>query len=183
MPSVLADPPRVCLRLEAASTPQSRRARASTADVAPDDLPLRPGEAPMPADRPGRLPESLVGIRLLVVDDDEETLELFAAALGACGAEVSTATSATEALRVLETRGADVVVSDIAMPGGDGYWLVREIRRMGDERLSRVPVVAVTAYGREHSPARALAAGFALHLQKPVDPEVLCRTVAALAGR
>ena len=122
-------------------------------------------------------------MRVLVVDDDEDTLELFAAALMACGAEVNTASRAPDALQLLAEWPADVVLSDIAMPGGDGYWLVREIRRLSDARLSSVPVMAVTAYGREHSRARALAGGFVEHLQKPVDPEVLCRTVAKAAGR
>jgi CheY-like chemotaxis protein len=125
----------------------------------------------------------LNGLRVLVVDDDEDTMELFAAVLAACGADVSTAPRALEALSRLANRPADVVLSDIAMPGGDGYWLVREIRQLADALVRGVPVVAVTAFGHEHSRARTLSAGFADHLQKPVDPEVLCRTVARAAGR
>jgi CheY-like chemotaxis protein len=87
-----------------------------------------------------------------------------------------------EARLVPEVR-PDVVLSDIAMAGEDGYWLAREIRRLPDAALSGVPIVAVTAYGREHSRARVLAAGFVDHLQKPVDPAILCQTVAKAAGR
>jgi CheY-like chemotaxis protein len=122
-------------------------------------------------------------VRVLIVDDDEDTLQLFAAVLIACGADVSTATRAPEALARLAAGLVDVVLTDIAMPGGDGYWLVGEIRKLGDVRMSRIPVVAVTAYGREHSRGRALAAGFTEHLHKPVDPEALCRAIADTVGR
>jgi CheY-like chemotaxis protein len=101
-------------------------------------------------------------------------------------ASVTAAASADEALVAVAAAGPggfDVVLSDIAMPGGDGYWLVREIRQLADALVRSVPVVAVTAFGREHSRARTLSAGFADHLQKPVDPEVLCQTVARAAGR
>jgi CheY-like chemotaxis protein len=139
------------------------------------------GPAPGPA-RP-RLPRVLQGVRVLVVDDNEDTAALFAAALTTCGAEVETANNAPDALRQLASRGADVVVSDIAMPGADGFWLVGEIRRLTDDRLRNVPVVAVTAFGREYTRARTLAAGFVDHLEKPLDPEVLCLTVARARRR
>lgn len=138
-------------------------------------------DAPVP--RPSRLSRNLAGLTILVVDDDEATLEFFAAALTACGAAVTTATTASDAARLTPEIQPDVVLSDIAMAGQDGYWLAQEIRRLPDEALSRVPIVAATAYGREHSRARVLAAGFADHLQKPVDPELLCRAVARAAGR
>jgi CheY-like chemotaxis protein len=94
-----------------------------------------------------------------------------------------TANRADEALRVLAAQRVDVVVSDIAMPGGDGYWLIDQVRRLPDPRFSSIPVVAITAYGREHSRARVLAAGFADHLQKPIDPAVLCQAIASAVGR
>ena len=138
---------------------------------------------PVRQTRPSRLPSSLVGLRVVVVDDDEDTVELFAAALSACGATVTTATNAAQALDLVTQVRPDVVLSDIAMARGDGYWLVGEIKRLSDEALRRIPVVAATAFGREHSHERVRAAGFADHLQKPVDPEVLCRTIARAAGR
>jgi CheY-like chemotaxis protein len=120
---------------------------------------------------------------VLVVDDDEDTVQLFATALAACGADVVTATSAAEALRAIASQAPDVVVTDIAMPGADGYWLVSEIRQLEDVRARTVPVLAVTAFGQEHFRGRVLAAGFADHLEKPVDPEVLCLAVARARGR
>jgi CheY-like chemotaxis protein len=120
---------------------------------------------------------------VLVVDDDQDTTELFAAALQACGADVVTRTSAPEALRLLAAGLPDVVVTDIAMPGADGYWLVNEIRQLADVRARTLPVVAVTAFGREHVRAQVLAAGFVDHLLKPVEPEDLCAAVARAMGR
>ena len=130
-----------------------------------------------------RLPLLLGCVRVLVVDDDEDAVELFALALTACGADVVTASDATEAIGILAGMMPDVVLSDIAMPGADGYWLLREIRELSDVRARILPVVAVTAFGREHVRARALAAGFFEHLEKPVDPEVLCRAIARAANR
>jgi CheY-like chemotaxis protein len=125
----------------------------------------------------------LAGLRVLVVDDDEDTADLFATALTACGAEVVTATSAAEALRLLVAGTPDVVLTDIAMPGADGYWLLREIRQLTDASARAVPVLAVTAFGREHFRTRVMAAGFTDHLEKPVDPEALCLAVARARGR
>src|SRR5215467_14168718 len=129
------------------------------------------------------LPDVLHGVRVLVVDDEEDTVDLFAAALAACGAEVVTATSAPEALGLVTLRSPAVVVSDIAMPGTDGYWLVREIRQLTDERLRTIPVIAVTAFGRNHMRQESFAVGFVDHLEKPVDPEALCRAVARATVR
>jgi CheY-like chemotaxis protein len=133
--------------------------------------------------RGARLPRILRGIRVLVVDDDPDTSDLFAVALSACGAEVVTALGAHEALRVVTAQPPDVVVTDVAMPGADGYWLVSEIRQLADARARALPVLAVTAFGREHFRARALAAGFVDHLVKPVEPEALCVAVARAMGR
>jgi len=130
----------------------------------------------------GRLPRVLHGVRVLVVDDDADTVELFATVLAACGAEVVTATSASAAMRLIAERAPDVVLTDIAMPEADGYWLVREIRGLADARLRVMPVVAVTAFGREHARARVLEAGFFDRLEKPVDPQLLCLTVARARG-
>jgi CheY-like chemotaxis protein len=118
-----------------------------------------------------------------VVDDDEDTAALFATALAACGAEVDTAVSAIEALRIVSARAPDVVVTDIAMPGADGYWLVREIRQLVNAGTRPIPVIAVTAFGREHVRDRALTAGFADFLEKPLDPALRARTksIAALS--
>jgi CheY-like chemotaxis protein len=128
-------------------------------------------------------PRDLVGLDVLVVDDDSGSLDYFAAVLNLCGAIVMTASSALEALRLMQERRPHVVLSDIAMVGQDGYWLVREIRGLSDDTARAVPVVATTAYGREHSRDRALAGGFNDFLAKPVDPDLLCRTIAKATGR
>ena len=181
--SAIVAPEERSARSEAPRPDSPRRAlRASAGDPSGDEGETF-GGSHSPEEERQQLPRVLKGVRALVVDDDEDNLELFSAALTACGAVVVTATRAEDALRVLSAQRVDVVVSDIAMPGGDGYWLIREVRRLPDTRFSSIPLVAVTAFGREHSRARVLAAGFVDHLQKPVDPEVLCRAIAKAVGR
>lgn len=169
--------------LEASQRQTGRRAatRSSIGDSLGDEE-SRVGGRQFAVPDPPRLPQVLTGMRVLVVDDDEDTRQLFATALGVGGADVFTASSATGALRALADRAFDVIVSDIAMPGADGYWLVREIQQLGDAR-ARTPVLAVTAFGGEHFRARVLAAGFIDRLEKPVDPAALCRAVAQAGGR
>jgi signal transduction histidine kinase len=125
-----------------------------------------------------RAPEAAVprldGFRVLVVDDDSDTLDLFRSILTAAGATALTAASAAEALRILEDTHVDVLVSDIEMPGEDGYQLVaraREVRRT-------LIAVAVTGYARIVDRRRALEAGFQAHLAKPVDPAELVAVIA-----
>jgi CheY-like chemotaxis protein len=141
------------------------------------------GHADASSSRPAPLPRNLVGVKVVVVDDDDASLEYFAAALAACGATVTTASTAIDALKLVQIERPHAVLSDIAMTGEDGYWLVRQIRGLADQGVSAVPVVAATAYGRMHSRARAIDAGFTEHLTKPVDPEVLCRTIGRVLGR
>jgi len=149
----------------------------------PDDHRRGAGREETPAAWPGPLQRILVGLRVLAVDDDADVLELFAVALTACGAEVTTTDNARDAIALATRVHPHVIVSDIAMVGEDGYWLVRELKRLPAEILDDIPVVAATAYGREHPRARVLAAGFVEHLQKPVDPEQLCQVVARVARR
>jgi len=118
----------------------------------------------------------LDGATVLVVEDDEDTRDVMRAMLELGGARVIVAESAKSGLETFERARPDAIVSDIAMPGEDGYWLVRKVARRMNAR--DVPAVAVTAYAGQHPRERALAAGFRAHLAKPVDPEVLCRTVA-----
>ena len=117
----------------------------------------------------------LDGTTVLVVEDDDDTREVMRAMLELCGARVLVAESAKSGLVAYLKDRPDAIVSDIAMPGEDGYWLVREVARHLNAR--DVPAVAVTAYTGQHPRDMALAAGFRAHLAKPVDPEVLCRTV------
>ncbi len=127
--------------------------------------------------------EDLTGLHVLVVDDDRDTRDVFRLALRMCGAIVSLARSATEALYLLQERTPDVLVSDISMPDHDGYWLVREVRELPDEAGGLVPAIAVTGHASEHNRRRALDAGFQGYVPKPVDPHTLCRKVACLTGR
>lgn len=130
-----------------------------------------------------RLPSSgLTGVHVLVVDDDADARALVGTVLRYAGARVTLSASGREALDQLHRVRPDVVVSDVAMPGGDGYWLVRELRARAGER-GVLPVVAMTAYRETHGPDRTLDAGFAAHLRKPLDPWELCRVVAELGRR
>jgi CheY-like chemotaxis protein len=124
--------------------------------------------------------ESLVGLHVLVIDDDTDARELFTTILEYAGAVVSVAATAEQAVRSFDHAVPDVLVSDIYMPGRDGYWLIRELRARGIERGGNVPAVAVTALP-EYGPRQALAAGFQACLRKPVDPWELCRVVETLA--
>jgi CheY-like chemotaxis protein len=126
--------------------------------------------------------DTLRGMTILVVEDDQDTREVLKVMLELCGATVLVAESAVRGLETYLRARPHAIVSDIAMPGEDGYWLVREVaRRSGD--APPVPAVAVTAFSGQHPRAAALAAGFQAHLAKPVDPDDLCRTVASLVTR
>ncbi|HEU4403914.1 MAG TPA: ATP-binding protein [Polyangiaceae bacterium] len=127
-------------------------------------------------------PPSVAGLRVLVVEDEADTRALLAFALGQCGALVTEAAGAAEALACLERERFDVLVSDVGMPGEDGYSLLERVRRLPPERGGRTPAVALTAYARVEDRARALRAGFEAHLAKPAEPAELLRAVAALAG-
>ena len=124
----------------------------------------------------------LHGMTILVVEDDRDTREVLKVMLEMCGATVLVADSAVHGLETYLRTRPTAIVSDIAMPGEDGYWLVREVARCAADGGSRVPAVAVTAFSGQHPRAAALAAGFQAHLAKPVDPDDLCRTVAQVVG-
>ena len=128
-------------------------------------------------------PISLRDLRILVVDDDADGLELAALVLINAGAEVRASPSPAAAMAVLEDWPADVLVTDLEMPGEDGASLLRRARRMMTLRGRRLPALALTAYGRSEDRVRALAAGFNLHLGKPVNPAELVLAVASLGGR
>jgi PAS domain S-box-containing protein len=120
------------------------------------------------------------GLRILIVDDDRESCEMMLEALRRCGASVQCALSATEATAALLEFRPDLVLSDIAMPGRDGYAVLSEVRQVETALGRRVPVAAVSAYAHEEDRQRAIAAGFDQYLAKPVDPAALTSTVKAL---
>jgi PAS domain S-box-containing protein len=124
----------------------------------------------------------LDGVRVLVVEDDPDTLDMLKFIFDECGAEVITATSASEGLEALERFRPDALISDIAMPGQDGYELIRQVRSREPERGGKIPAVAITAYVTAEDRVRALAAGFQMYVAKPVDPEELIAVVASVTG-
>jgi CheY-like chemotaxis protein len=126
--------------------------------------------------------QMLDGVRVLVVEDDLDTLDMLRFILDKCGAKVMTAASTSEALEVLDRWHPHALVSDLAMPGQDGYELISKIRSREPERGGNIPAVAVTAYARAEDRARALAAGFQMHVAKPIDPDAFVAAVASLAG-
>jgi CheY-like chemotaxis protein len=130
---------------------------------------------------PGALP-SLEGVEVLVIDDEQDTREMVAEVLRQCGAEVRCGCSVAEALQELEQWIPDVLVSDIGMPGEDGYALIRKVRGLAPEAGGRVPALALTAYTRFEDRARVLSAGYQMHLGKPIEPSEIAAAVATLAG-
>jgi signal transduction histidine kinase/CheY-like chemotaxis protein len=121
----------------------------------------------------------LENVRVLVVDDERDNLQILATMLSGHRAKVQTATSAAEALQLLEWFKPDVLVSDLAMRGEDGYSLIAKVRAM--ENLKNTPAVALTAYVRVEDRTRALSAGFNMFVPKPVEPNELIAAIANLA--
>lgn len=132
-------------------------------------------------DTTGACPPELAGVRVLLVDDQPDILELLHDILASCHAVVQSCTTAQEALEAVRTWQPEVLVCDIAMPGEDGYWLIRQIRALAPEEGGTVPAVALTAYVRVEERIRVLAAGFQMYVPKPVEPDELRTVVARLA--
>ncbi|MGH9907350.1 MAG: hybrid sensor histidine kinase/response regulator, partial [Pyrinomonadaceae bacterium] len=128
-------------------------------------------------------PSSLEGLRILMVDDENDTLDLVTMDLTQHGAKVTGVTSAAEALKALKDAHFDVLISDIAMPEMDGYELIRKVRKSETLTESRIPAVALTAYARVQDRMRAIIAGYNTHVAKPVEARELITVVASLAGR
>jgi CheY-like chemotaxis protein len=124
---------------------------------------------------------SLRGVRVLLLDDDPDSLEITNLVVTSSGAETRTCSSAAAARDILESWDPHVLVLDIEMPEEDGYTFLRTLRRSGPR--ANTPAIALTAYGRSEDRIRALAAGFTFHLSKPVDPAELSEVIADLAGR
>lgn len=125
----------------------------------------------------------LAGLRVLVVEDEDDTRELLAIALEQCGAQVTAVGTVADALASFDPVPPDVLVSDLAMPDEDGFELIRQVRSRSSRNGGGVPAAALTAYARTEDRVRALASGFQRHLPKPLDPSDLIAAVAALAGR
>ena len=157
-------------------------------------------------EEPKLCPPSLHNLRILVVDDEPDTLELIIAILEQYGAQVTAVTTACEALEALRQNASseekatqprepvalqeypshakfDVLVSDIGMPQEDGYTLIRQIRSLSAEPERQIPAIALTAYARSEDRTQALLAGFQLHVPKPINPDELAIAIANLTGR
>ncbi|NJK77229.1 MAG: response regulator [Microcoleus sp. SU_5_6] len=123
----------------------------------------------------------LVGVSILVVDDDADTREYLSFVLEQAGADTICAASAGEALQVLARSTPDILLSDIGMPEMDGYALMRRVRAMPLDRGGQIRAIALTAYAGEMNQQQALRAGFQLHLSKPVEPEKLIEAISSLS--
>jgi CheY-like chemotaxis protein len=143
-------------------------------------LPQRVAEAPA-----GGLVSAamLMGVRLLVVDDDPGARELISGMLEGFGAQVSTAESGQAALSMLFSKRPDVLIADLGMPDMDGYALIQQVRALEPDFGGLTPAVAVTAYASPQDRLRALQAGYQNHVAKPVEAEELAIVIASLAGR
>jgi hypothetical protein len=160
------------------------------------DLPLIIARVPQPATRDEEqthpttdrgegfmCPPELEGLHILFVDDEEDARALLTTILESCGARVTTVGSAREALEEIKGTKFDVLLSDIGMPGEDGYWLIKKVRKLPPEQGGQTPAAALTAYARAKDRMRVLRAGYQMHVPKPVDPAELVTVVANIAGR
>jgi signal transduction histidine kinase/DNA-binding response OmpR family regulator len=135
------------------------------------------GPPPAPA---FECPPELAGLRILVVDDESETRDLLRYLLEQCDCVVTLAASAEESLMALRKGAFDMLLSDIGMPGMDGYALIRTVRALPGAHGSRIPAIALTAYARGEDRTAALRAGFDMHLTKPIEPAELLVVIATM---
>lgn len=132
---------------------------------------------------PASFSKALKGLRILVVDDDVDSRDLVSTILTRCGSEVNSCESAAEALKAVREWKPDLLVTDIGMPNEDGYALIGKVRKMKSKRARQTPAVALTAYVTNEDRKRALAAGFRLHVAKPIEPANLVMLIAEAIGR
>jgi len=126
---------------------------------------------------------SVRGLRILVVDDEEDVRTFALMTFRQCGVDAAEAASVSEALRIIEDWRPDVLIADIGMPDEDGYTLIQKVRELAADRGGRTPALALTAYARTEDRVRILSAGYQIHVAKPVEPVELIAAVASLAGR
>ncbi len=126
---------------------------------------------------------SLDGLRVLIIDDEPDARMIISTLIERTGAEVCACESASEGLEMLEKWRPDVLMSDIAMPGEDGYSLINKVRSLPADRGGHTPAAAFTAYAREEDRKRAIDAGYQMHIAKPVSSSQLVAMIALLAGR
>jgi CheY-like chemotaxis protein len=127
--------------------------------------------------------ESLKGLRLLLVEDDEDSREMLKIMFEQYDMEIAAVASAVEALETIRQIQPDILISDVGLPGVDGYELIRKIRQLSPEQGGTVPAVALTGYASLQDRARALDSGYQEHLSKPVDIDRLLELVKGLVMR
>jgi CheY-like chemotaxis protein len=127
--------------------------------------------------------DDLVNVRILVVEDELDALDLITIDLAAHGAKVSGVSSAAEALSLLGSDHFDLMISDIGMADTDGYKLIKQVREREGEKGEHIPAIALTAYARTQDRVRAIAAGYNTHVAKPVEIKELVTVVRCLTGR
>jgi CheY-like chemotaxis protein len=126
---------------------------------------------------------SLDGVRVLYVEDDDDTRAMMVILLGKAGASLRAVASAVDAIAALEREQFDVLVSDARMPGKDGWALIEEVRTRSKARGGMIPAIAVTGSAFDADIARSLRAGFNAHLSKPIDISELGQLITSLVGR
>ncbi|MFN8392491.1 MAG: CHASE domain-containing protein [Bdellovibrionota bacterium] len=149
-----------------------RVAEPSLEPFEPERVVDAPSVAPIPVDLSGR--------SILVVDDESDARELMKIVLTEYGAEVLMAGSSHEALRLLESHRVDLILSDIGMPEEDGYGFIKRVRALPRERGGLTPAIAITAFARREDRIRSIAAGFQMHVAKPVEPAELLAAVGSI---
>jgi signal transduction histidine kinase/CheY-like chemotaxis protein len=140
--------------------------------------PGTPAQAPLSVVFP-----NLTGLTVLAVDDERDARDLIRRLLQECGASVLIAGSADEAITLLERHRPQLLLSDIGMPGADGFDLLRRVRALGPDRGGDIPAIALTAFARPEDRTKVLRAGFRMHVSKPVEAAELCAAVANVSGR
>jgi CheY-like chemotaxis protein len=157
--------------------------RLPSGPVAVAQAPPAPDRARKETDVLRNVLRSLQDVRVLVVDDEADTRELVKMTLKQYGATIATAASVAEAMGTFATFSPAVVVADIGMPGEDGYSLIGRLRRLPPGKGGQTPAIALTAYAQQQDREQALAAGFNLHLAKPVEPSELAWAIVSLVRR
>jgi len=122
-------------------------------------------------------------VRISIVDDDDDACDLLRFSLEMSGAEVRTSSSVAEAMKSLREWRPDLLLTDINMPGEDGYALIKKLRELKPEEGANIPAIALTAMARSEDSEQALSAGFQMHISKPVDIEELADAIVGLAGK
>ena len=126
---------------------------------------------------------SLAGLRILIVDDEQDARDIVSAILAEAGAEVAAAASARQGLDLIDQWKPDVLISDIGMPGEDGYDLIRKLRSRSADQRGQIPAVALTAFARTQDRLKILSSGYQMHLGKPIEPIELVTIVASVTKR